>query len=33
MALPYSIWKISDEKELKLRLSSHQAAKVEEKSA
>ena len=31
MALPYSIWKISDEKELKLRLSSHQAAKVEEK--
>lgn len=31
MALPYSIWKISDEKELKLRLSSHQATKVEEK--
>nr|DAD83187.1 MAG TPA: tail assembly chaperone [Siphoviridae sp. ctImC2] len=31
MALPYSIWKINDEKELKLRLSSHQATKVEEK--
>ena len=31
MALPYTIWKINDEKELKLRLSSHQAAKVEEK--
>ena len=31
MALPYSIWKISDEKELKLRLSSHQAVTVEEK--
>lgn len=31
MALPYSIWKINDEKELKLRLSSHQATTVEEK--
>lgn len=31
MALPYSIWKISDEKELKLRLTSLQGTKVEEK--
>ena len=31
MALPYTTWKVSEDKELKLRLSSHQATKVEEK--
>lgn len=31
MALPYAIWKISEDKELKLRLTSLQATKVEEK--
>ena len=31
MALKYSTWKVNDEKELKLRLTSHQAATVEEK--
>ena len=29
--LPYAIWKVSEEKELKLRLTSLQATKVEEK--
>lgn len=32
MALPYATWKISEDKELKLRLTSLQATKVEEKS-
>lgn len=31
MALPYATWKISEDKELKLRLTSLQATKVEEK--
>lgn len=31
MALKYTTWKVTDEKELKLRLTSHQAATVEEK--
>ncbi|EGU67771.1 hypothetical protein HMPREF9965_1693 [Streptococcus mitis bv. 2 str. SK95] len=31
MALPYATWKVSDDKELKLRLTSLQATKVEEK--
>lgn len=31
MALPYATWKVSDDKELKLRLTSLQAMKVEEK--
>ena len=31
MALPYTIWKVSEDKELKLRLTSLQATKVEEK--
>ena len=31
MALPYAIWKVSEDKELKLRLTSLQATKVEEK--
>lgn len=31
MALPYAIWKVSENKELKLRLTSLQATKVEEK--
>ncbi|HIH3010365.1 TPA: DUF6096 family protein, partial [Streptococcus pneumoniae] len=29
MALKYTTWKVTDEKELKLRLTSHQAATVE----
>lgn len=31
MALPYATWKVSEDKELKLRLTSLQATKVEEK--
>ena len=31
MALPYSLWKVSEGKELRLRLNSQQASKVEEK--
>ena len=31
MALPYAIWKVSDDKELKLRLTSSQGMNVEEK--
>ena len=31
MALPYSTWKVSEDKELKLRLTSLQGTKVEEK--
>lgn len=31
MALPYAPWKVSEDKELKLRLTSLQATKVEEK--
>lgn len=31
MALPYTTWKVSEDKELKLRLTSLQATKVEEK--
>jgi len=31
MALPYSTWKVSEDEELKLRLTSLQATKVEEK--
>ena len=31
MALPYVFWKVSEDKELKLRLTSLQATKVEEK--
>ena len=31
MALKYTTWKVTNEKELKLRLTSHQAATVEEK--
>lgn len=32
MTLPYATWKVSEDKELKLRLTSLQATKVEEKS-
>lgn len=31
MTLPYATWKVSEDKELKLRLTSLQATKVEEK--
>lgn len=31
MALPYAVWQVSEDKELKLRLTSLQATKVEEK--